>query len=149
MRIALSILVVLSACLPVDAGGRRSAQPAISYALASPVGQTAAECRDALDEVNAWRARHGLRPFAHDVDLTAAAYGAAKWRAEHLWFWHVPGGDYKFLPPGCPLAISGCAAYPPRDGWLSCCMDDVQYKVAGAAWVMGRDGRRFMHLFVR
>jgi hypothetical protein len=31
---------------------------------------------------------------------------------------------------------------------MSCCVYE-NYTYAGAAWVSGRDGRRYMHLFVR
>ncbi len=102
---------------------------------------------DALDEVNNWRARRGLPAFIRDEGLTIAARGAAACRASNLCFGHT-ANDFAFLPSGCTAAAAGCAAYPPADGWLSCCMEDM-HRYGGAAWVMGRDGRRFMHLFVR
>ncbi len=111
---------------------------------------------DALDEVNAWRASRGLPAFIRDEGLTIAARGAAAYRADRLMFGHCNArdgiihqlGDFAFLPSGCTAAAAGCAAYPPADGWLSCCMEDM-HRYGGAAFVFGRDGKRYMHLFVR
>lgn len=102
---------------------------------------------DALDEVNAYRARRGLRPFIRDPGLTIAALGAARARAASLLFGHT-GNDFQFLPAGVTASAAGCAAYADSFGWMSCCADD-NYTFAGAAWVRGRDGKRYMHLFVR
>lgn len=105
---------------------------------------------DALAEVNAKRAARGLRPFLPDPDLTEAAQKCAAYRARYRMFGHVTmgGGDFAFLPYGARAASAGCAAYPPSYGWMSCCVYD-NYTHGGAAWVMGDDGRRYMHLFVR
>ncbi len=105
------------------------------------------EAMDALDEVNAARAARGLRPLLKDEGLTAGAKAAARWRAERLTAGHAPN-DFAFLPPGSMATSAGCAAAEPSWGWLSCCYLD-NWTYAGAAWVMGSDGRRFMHLFVR
>jgi hypothetical protein len=105
------------------------------------------EATDALDEVNAARAARGLRPFLKDDGLTAGARAAARWRAEHLVTGHAPN-DFAFLPPGSAATSAGCAAAEPSWGWLSCCYLD-NWTYAGAAWEMGSDGRRYMHLFVR
>ncbi len=102
---------------------------------------------DALDEVNNWRARRGLPAFIRDEGLTIAARGAAACRASNLCFGHT-ANDFAFLPIGCTAAAAGCAAYPPADGWLSCCMEDMN-RYGGAAWAIGSDGLRYMHLFVR
>ncbi len=105
----------------------------------------------ALKEVNAKRAASGLPPFIYDAGLTQAAEAAAKFRADRLIFGHVMDtnlGDFRFLPRGVKAASAGCAAYPDRYGWMSCCIRD-RYRFAGAAWVRGRDGKRYMHLFVR
>lgn len=118
-------------------------------ATAAPARSPAAD--DALAEVNAKRAARGLRPFVRDEGLTRAALGAAQYRAARLMFGHAtdhPMGDFRFLPPGVRAASAGCAAYPPRYGWMSCCVYE-NYTFAGAAWVTGRDGRRYMHLFVK
>jgi len=105
------------------------------------------EATDALDEVNAARAARGLSPFLKDENLTAGAKAAAQWRAERLMTGHAPN-DFAFLPTGSTATSAGCAAAEPSWGWLSCCYLD-NWAYAGAAWVMGSDGRRYMHLFVR
>lgn len=102
---------------------------------------------DGLDEVNAKRAARGLYPFARDEGLTQAARSCAAFRAEHFLFGHT-GNDFAFVPAGTPASSAGCAAYPAEYGWMSCCVYD-NYTYAGAAWVTGRDGRRYMQLFVR
>jgi hypothetical protein len=102
---------------------------------------------DGLDEVNAKRAARGLRPFIRDEGLTIAARGAAIFRARYGMFGHT-SNDFAFLPAGHSAASAGCAAYPSSYGWMSCCTYE-NYTYAGAAWVTGADGRRFMHLYVR
>jgi hypothetical protein len=111
-------------------------------ALRKPEGAT-----DALDEVNARRAGRGLPAFVRDEGLTVAAKGAAQYRAAYLMFGHT-SNDFSFVPSGTTATSAGCAAYEPGYGWMSCCMDD-NYTYAGAAWAMGSDGKRYMHLFVR
>lgn len=105
---------------------------------------------DALDEVNRLRAASGLRPFIFDEGLTRAAKACADYRAANLIEGHCGGqmGDFAFLPPGVMGTAAGCAAWDPASGWGSCCSHD-SYTYAGAAWTMGRDGRRYMHLWVR
>ena len=100
--------------------------------------------------VNARRARTGLPPFVEDPLLSQAAQAAAEYRAANLIEGHVGGGtgDFSFLPSGAVARAAGCAAWPPHLGWGSCCMED-RCTYAGAGWAMGRDGRRYMHLFVR
>lgn len=102
---------------------------------------------DALDEVNAARAAKHLPPFVRDAGLTQGAAGAATYRAEHKIAGHTRN-DFAFLPPYVKADAAGCAAWHPRDGWGACCTYD-KYKYAGAAWCVGKDGRRYMHLFVR
>jgi hypothetical protein len=104
----------------------------------------------ALAEVNAKRAARGLRPFVEDPALTEAAQKCAEFRARYRLFGHVMtgGGDFSFLPYGARAASSGCAAYAPSYGWMSCCVYE-NYTYGGAAWAMGSDGKRYMHLFVR
>ena len=100
-----------------------------------------------LAEVNALRAARGLRPFLHDSGLTQAAQAAASWRAAN----HVQGhasNDFSFLPPGASATAAGCAANGPEWGFMACCVYDG-YTWAGAASVVGADGRRYCHLFVR
>ena len=105
---------------------------------------------DALDEVNARRAARGLPPFIKDPGLTQAAAACAKVRAASFVDGHLggPGGDFGYLPAGVSASAAGCGALEPSWGWGTCCMDD-HYTYAGAAWVMGANGKRYMHLFVR
>lgn len=108
---------------------------------------------DALDEVNAKRATRGLPPYVRDPGLTQAAMGAAKFRADRLIFGHIMNGrgycdDMNFLPAGSTAASAGCAAYPASYGWMSCDIWE-RNRFGGAAWAVGRDGKRYMHLFIR
>ena len=102
---------------------------------------------DALEEVNAERARRGLRPFLADPLLTQAARSCAKIRATNLIKGHL-ASDFVHVPAGASAAAAGCGALDPSWGWGTCCTYE-NYTYAGAAWVMGADGRRYMHLFVR
>jgi hypothetical protein len=102
---------------------------------------------EALDEVNAARAARGLRPFARDPYLTAAAAACAQYRAAGLIAGHT-SNDFAFVPAGGYATSAGCAAWEPGFGWGSCCTYDG-YTYGGAAYATGRDGRRYMHLFVR
>lgn len=102
---------------------------------------------DGLDEVNAKRAARGLRPFVRDEGLTQAARACAQFRAARGLAGHT-SNDFAFVPAGTFATSAGCAACEPGWGWMSCCVYE-NYTYAGAAWVTGRDGRRYMHLFVR
>jgi len=102
---------------------------------------------DALDEVNAARARRGLRPFLPDPLLTQAAQRCAEIRAARRIHGHL-SNDFAHLPPGAHADAAGCGALEPSWGWGTCCTYE-NHTYAGAAWVMGSDGRRYMHLFVR
>lgn len=107
----------------------------------------AAEAVDALDEVNVARAARGLRPFVKDQNLTAGAMQAATIRASRGIHGHLQN-DFLCLPAGITADAAGCAAWPPSLGWGACAtFENFQY--AGAAWAYGRNGVRFMHLFVR
>jgi hypothetical protein len=129
----------------VPAGGVTSNYTPV---VSAGFGQVApAGVGDGLDEVNAKRASRGLRPFVRDAALTQAAQACAAQRAQYGMFGHT-SNDFGFLPPGATAASTGCAAYPASYGWMSCCTYE-NYTFAGAAWVTGRDGRRYMHLFVR
>lgn len=103
---------------------------------------------DALDEVNAERAKRGLRPFINDPLLNQAAQAAAQQRAARRIHGHLPESDFTYVPAGGRTQTAGCGALEPSWGWGTCCTFD-NYTYAGAAWVMGSDGRRYMHLFVR
>jgi hypothetical protein len=108
-------------------------------------GARAAE--DALDEVNNARAARGLSPLKRDDGLTAAAKNCADVRAQYLWAGHCQN-DYNALPSGVAAGATGCAAWAPSMGWGSCCTYE-NWTYAGAAVTVGRDGVRYMHLFVR
>lgn len=100
---------------------------------------------DALDEVNAARARLGLRPFKRDDGLTLAALRCSRHRADRLVEGHV--NDFAFLPAGCSAGAAGCAAWPQGAGWGSCCWQE-NWEYAGAAYAIGANGLRYMHIFV-
>lgn len=102
---------------------------------------------DALAEVNAARARKGLRPFIADPQLTRGARACAKARAQRLIEGHT-ANDFSYLPSGASAQAAGCAAWPQGAGWGACCTYE-NWTYAGAAWAIGSDGRRYMHLFVR
>lgn len=102
---------------------------------------------DTLAEVNAARAKKGLKPFIYDAGLEVAAKKCAELRAASLIAGHLPN-DFAHVPQGTTAKAAGCGALEPSWGWGTCCMYD-NYTYAGAAVVMGRDGRRYMHLFVR
>jgi hypothetical protein len=132
----------------VPAGGSVSNySPAVTAGSLVTVPDAGGFAGDGLGEVNAQRAARGLRPFARDEGLAQAARACAEFRAAHGLFGHT-ANDFGFLPPGAHASSAGCAAYPAGYGWMSCCVYD-NYTYAGAAWVTGRDGRRYMHLFVR
>jgi hypothetical protein len=105
---------------------------------------------DALDEVNARRAGRGLPAFIKDPGLTQAAAACARIRAANFIDGHLGGNmsDFSYLPAGVSANAAGCGALEPSWGWGTCCMDD-HYTYGGAAWVMGANGKRYMHLFVR
>lgn len=105
------------------------------------------EVNDALAEVNAARAKRGLRPFQHDPQLTQAALQCAQIRASRRIAGHL-ANDFAYLPAGTTARSAGCGAMEPSWGWGTCCTYE-NYTYAGAAWVMGADGKRYMHLFVR
>lgn len=109
--------------------------------------KTVASAQQVLDEVNATRAARGLPPFMLDENLTRGAMACAMYRAQHRIDGHTPN-DFGFLPPGAMARAAGCAAWPVGMGWGSCCTYE-NWQYAGAAYCIGPDGRRYMHLFVR
>ena len=102
---------------------------------------------DGLDEVNAARAARHLPAFRRDDGLTRAAGDAAAYRAAHRIAGHTRN-DFAFLPDGTTARAAGCGALEDSWGWATCCTYE-RYTHAGAAWVRGKDGKRYMHLFVR
>ena len=115
--------------------------------LGNAVGTNSSGAVDALDEVNAVRAARGLRPYARDEGLTTGAMNAAKFRAERRITGHT-ANDFAYLPSGSFAPAAGCAAWEPGMGWGACCTYE-NWTYAGAAYFVGNDGRRYMHLFVR
>jgi uncharacterized protein YkwD len=111
------------------------------------VGPSNGSAVEALDEVNAVRAARGLRPYARDDGLTQAAMSAARFRAERRIVGHTPN-DFAHVPNHSSASAAGCAAWTPDWGWGACCTYE-NWSYAGAAYVFGPDGRRYMHLFVR
>lgn len=101
---------------------------------------------EALDEVNAARKKRGLPPFIKDEELTKVAMKLAIHRAERLIGGHV--NDFSFLPKGVKADSFGCGALPDSWGWGTCCTYD-NYRYAGAAWMRGKDRKRYMHIAVR
>lgn len=118
-------------------------QPSYSPVYSTPAGQSL----DALGEVNAARAQRGLRPFIHDPALTRAAEICARLRASHRIAGHT-ANDFAALEPGVSAAAAGCGALEPSWGFRSCCMWE-HWTYAGAATVVGSDGKMYHHLFVR
>lgn len=121
--------------------------PAASSSSTAGIVSADSLAGDGLDEVNALRVARGLRPYIRDEGLMQAARSCAAFRAAHGLFGHT-ANDFAFVPAGSWASSAGCAAYPASYGWMSCCVYD-HYTYAGAAWVTGRDGKRYMHLFVR
>lgn len=102
---------------------------------------------DAMSEVNAVRMARGLAPFVRDDLLTQAAASCAVARANALVAGHT-ANDFAALPLGSAADAAGCAAWHPSLGWGACATYE-DFTHAGAAIVVGADGRRYMHLFVR
>jgi hypothetical protein len=102
----------------------------------------------ALSVLNADRASRGLHAYAEDPLLTHAAVAAATFRAERGIEGHT-GNDFQFLPAGAYSPAAGCACWANDGSFGACCMHDTQWRYAGAATVIGRDGRAYHHLFVR
>lgn len=145
-------------CQIVQGGASQQATVYTEPIPAPPIGSTpkakvtGSRSDDALDEVNAARAARGLRPYVNDPVLNEGARKCAEWRAVRLCSGHcsLPHGDFTLLPSVYPVGscAGGCAAWPPSLGWGACATYD-NYTYCGAAWVMGSDGQRYMHLFVR
>ena len=132
---------VTSAPAPVQVQKETLVGQSESSTTATQVGD------DALAEVNAARAKRGLRPFLPDPLLNQAARTCAKIRSANRIEGHL-SNDFAHVPSGASATSAGCGALEPSWGWGTCCTYE-NYTYAGAAWVMGADGRRYMHLFVR
>lgn len=146
LRVALAFLIVLLAstaqaqCPKCGQFHYPYNQPAASITVQAGV-------YDGLAEVNRERARRGLRPFIYDAALTQAARSCAQIRASRRIRGHLRN-DFAYVPAGTTARAAGCGALEPSWGWGTCCTYE-NHTYAGAAWVMGSDGRRYMHLFVR
>lgn len=161
-KFVLSLCAVVMTAVSVQAGGplrnffnrQGSVQQRVrEAAYPDPVIGTVdtSKAVDGLDEVNAKRAARGLPAFIRDDTLTQGAMACAAFRAAYRIEGHIMrgAGDFALVPGGAGSAsATGCAAATPSWGWLSCCTYD-NYKYAGAAWVMGTDGQRYMELVVR
>ena len=126
---------------PMQSQKESAADQSESNATATKIGD------DALAEVNAARVKRGLRPFLPDPLLEQAARTCAKIRSANRIAGHL-SNDFAHLPSGASATSAGCGALEPSWGWGTCCTYE-NYTYAGAAWMMGADGRRYMHLFVR
>lgn len=169
MKLALSVALLLLVGCVCDAKDRRyrryvsgwnqpqpvsvsqpSPAPVVSTPMPEEKSSSATKINgsdDALAEVNAERAKRGLQPLIHDPLLTQGALACAKARAASQIHGHL-SSDFDYLPSGAQATAAGCGALEPSWGWGTCCTYD-NYTYGGAAWVMGSDGRRYMHLFVR
>ncbi len=97
---------------------------------------------DAMDEVNEWRRRSGLPQFVEDPQMTKFAEMKARYRAER----NLRNGHQG---PTAPAGWhEGTGEATPTWGWLTCEMES-DFKYAGAAMCVGRDGTRFMVLVCR
>lgn len=118
------------------------------YALAAVLAIAGlARAEDALDAANAARAARGLPPFIRCPQLTAGAINVAQFRAERLIKGHC-SNDFAGLPVGVTADAAGCAGNSPSFGFMACCLFE-NWREAGAAMVLGRDGALYCQLFVR
>lgn len=116
----------------------------VGLLLLSSIGWAA---EPALDEVNALRKAKGLKPYLIDSGLQLGAEKCADYRAAHLIEGHTRN-DFRFLPLKVEAEAAGAGAAVPKAGWLSCCVyEDWDY--AGAAYKVGKNGKRYMTIFVR
>jgi hypothetical protein len=109
----------------------------------------ALQFEDALDDANSQRQRKGLPAFIRDDAMTEAAKACATYRAQRRIEGHVRGGmgDFQFVPKGSWADAAGCSVRDPGDPFATCCLFE-RWKYAGAAKVIGPDGREYHHLFV-
>ncbi len=110
------------------------------------------DAKACLEEINVRREKSGLKPYIFDQRLADGALLCAKWRAERLHFDHCSGrmGDWGVAPDMLNYAkYGGCAAYPPKDGFLACAMYEKDCRYCGAVRIRGRDGKDYCHLFCR
>lgn len=121
---------------------------AVNAQLPSPRFHNKPGTYDVLRELNEQRADRGLEPYIWDADLTWAAAKVSQVRAERLLFEHT-ANDHSYLPDGVYADAAGCAAYPASYGFMACAMYEPGTHYAGAAYTLGKDNRRYCHLFIR
>ena len=97
---------------------------------------------DGMDEVNEWRRRSGLPPFIEDPAMTKFAELKARFRAER----NLRDGHHG--PQPAAGWHEGTGEATATWGWLTC-ESESDFKYAGAALCVGRDGTRFMVLVCR
>lgn len=100
---------------------------------------------NAIEQVNRQRAAKGLPPFINDPGLQQAAEACCNYRAKNCIEGHC-NNDFQFVPAGTYCPVAGCAAWR-WDGTFGACALYDNYRYAGCAWYMGRDGRCYMHAF--
>ena len=142
-------MIVGSTMLSAPGDSLASANSSLGRSTGASYTGSAAGADDAMEELNAYRTARGLRPLINDPLLNKAALACAKQRAARGIHGHLPESDFSYLPSGAQATSAGCGALEPSWGWATCCMDDRNITYAGAAWVMGSDGRRYMHMFCR
>jgi hypothetical protein len=120
-------------------------QPPAWVTPSTNVSKVGEVCEDALAEVNAERAKRGLKPYIHDPLLAKAALECAKQRASRLIHGHLPESDFTYLPKEVSVngVVGGCAAW--ADGFGACAMYD-NYTYCGASWVRGSDGLKYCQI---
>ena len=117
----------------------------LSFSLAVLAHSPLARAEDALDEVNQARAARGMSPFIRDEALSQGAQACANARAKGLIKGHTKN-DFAYLPSSASAKAGGAAAWPRSMGWGSCCTYE-NWRYAGAAYSISRDGQRYMQLF--
>lgn len=124
----------------------KAAQPMPNQSVCAGVNCVQAT-DDALQQVNQARAQRGLRPYIFDGPLARAARACAEFRASRRIEGHTPN-DFQFLPSDATATAAGSGALEPSWGFQTCAMFDG-YTYAGAASVVGPDGKVYHQLFVR
>lgn len=154
MRFMLVLLTALTLAASAYAGPRRgwrsstnvdselASRGSVSWSVPETITYT-----DALDELNARRQVRGLRPYLRDETMTLAAARCALVRAHYRIRGHLL--DEYSTPWTGGARSTGCAGNEVRHGFMACNDDATQYTYAGAAYVVGSDGRLYCHLFVR
>lgn len=151
-KFVLSLVLVLglsSVSFGQCANGNCNRQPVrnVVGGAVTIVSNAVSRVDDALAEVNAERAKRGLKPFLPDPNLNLAARRCASIRAQRRIAGHL-SNDFSQLPPGTTARAAGCGALEDSWGWGTCCTYE-NYTYAGAAWVRGADNKRYMHIFVK